>query len=534
MRFSVLFLLVLAFTAQSGSSDYFVPSHRISGIGVGRDDLSSEVLARRTQRMIESQTFSILREQEAVAGARRITTDRRLQSIFHKAAEKSGLPSSLIEAIAYLESWGDARAESPAGPRGIMQISTATARAMGLKITAATRYRVTRERVPLPGRRKRYRTIVHRTPYVVTRRDDRLSPDRAIPAAAHYLAGMEQKFGGIDWAIFAYHCGQGCVGEMQELTRRARGIPANELTVPRMFFSCSPVWNHELYQAIQQQMLRDYSPTYYFRIMRAEQLLDLYRRTPEAFGRLAEQYRGDFAPGTRPQHRLAVWLKQGDFLFRKLADIREDDGRRLVKAVDRPAYVGYTLRLSTDYPADAGMLAQASPAALGALAYIAFETRRLFEQMSPPGETFQPLPVSELVEPEDYARQLNAREGLSHTSGQVFDLDYSGLQPTELECLRFVLDDLGWDGDLGFIEERNGSIHAGASPEAREFFTSVFTESMANTLKAQEKVTEPLAAPLPPATDTKPAPDVQSPAPVGEQETPLPAPDPQTVPPVSK
>ena len=73
---------------------------------------------------------------------------------------------------------------------------------------------------------------------------------------------MEQKFGGRDWAIFAYHCGQGCVTEMQELTRRARGIPKDELTVPRMFFSNSPAWNRELYQAIQQQMQRDWSPTY--------------------------------------------------------------------------------------------------------------------------------------------------------------------------------------------------------------------------------------------------------------------------------
>ena len=97
---------------------------------------------------------------------------------------------------------------------------------------------------------------------MVTVRDDRMIPERAIPAAARYLAGMEQKFGGRDWAIFAYHCGQGCVGEMQEITRRARGIPKDQLTVPRMFFSNSPAWNRELYQAIQQQMQRDWSPTY--------------------------------------------------------------------------------------------------------------------------------------------------------------------------------------------------------------------------------------------------------------------------------
>ncbi len=523
MRFAVLFLVSLAFVAQSGSSDYFVPSQRISGIGVARDDLSDDMVAQRTDLMIQSQTFTIMREQQALPGARRITTDRRLQSIFRSAAEKSGLPTSLIEAIAYLESWGDAKAESPAGPRGIMQISAATARSMGLRVAVATRYRVTRERVPIPGRKKRYRTITHRTPYVVTTRDDRLVPERAIPAAAHYLAGMEQKFGGRDWAIFAYHCGQGCVGEMLDLTRRARGIPPNELTVPRMFFSCSPTWNHELYQAVEQQMQRDYSPTYYFRIMRAQQLLDLYRHDPDAFGRLSEEYRGDFPPGTRPQHRLAIWLKQNDFVFRKLGDIRGDDGRRLAKAIDRPDYLGYTLRLSPETPTDGGTLAQASPAALGALAYIAFETRRLFEQMNPPGQTFQPLPVSGLVEPEDLARQINPREGLSHTSGLVFDIDYTGLRPAELECLRFVLDDLGWDGYLGFIEEGSGSLHIGPSPASRDFFTTVFQESLGETEKPAEKTTEE-ATPQPAEPAATPTPvDTESPSP-DPQPQPAPAP----------
>src|SRR5581483_11429124 len=205
-------------------------------------------------------------------------------------------PSTLIEAIAYLESWGDAKAESVTGPKGIMQISGATARSMGLKVVQATRYKVTRERVPVKSKSKKtiYKTVTHRTPYTVTVRDDRLVPARAVPAAAVYLAGMEQKFGGRDWAVFAYHCGQGCVAEMMDLTRHARGIPKDDVTVPRMFFSCSPAWNRELYQAIQQQMQRDYSPTYYFRIMRAEQLLALYRKDPAAFQALSREYRSDF------------------------------------------------------------------------------------------------------------------------------------------------------------------------------------------------------------------------------------------------
>jgi soluble lytic murein transglycosylase-like protein len=102
----------------------------VSGIGVARDDISDELLELRANLMIESQTFSIMRESQALAGARRITGSAKLQALFRKA-ESSGMPASVVEAISYLESWGDPKAESPSGPRGIMQISGATAPTWG-------------------------------------------------------------------------------------------------------------------------------------------------------------------------------------------------------------------------------------------------------------------------------------------------------------------------------------------------------------------------------------------------------------------
>src|SRR3954449_10202833 len=105
MKFAALFVLSLAPLGQAGSSDYFVPAHRVSGIGVARDDISEDLLAVRTDRMIQTQTFSIMREPQSVAGARRITTSASLQSLFREAQRKTGVPATLIEAIAYLESW---------------------------------------------------------------------------------------------------------------------------------------------------------------------------------------------------------------------------------------------------------------------------------------------------------------------------------------------------------------------------------------------------------------------------------------------
>lgn len=479
MKFAVLFVLSLMPLGQAGSAAYFVPEHRVSGIGVARDDISAELLEARTELMIQSQTFYIMREALAVPGAKRITSDPKLQSIFRLAAQRSQMPITLIEAVAYLESWGDAKTENGAAPTGIMQISAPTAHDMGLKVVTATRYRVTREKVPLKstGKKPKFKTVTHRTPYVVMVRDDRLVPDRAIPAAAVFLAGLEQRYGRRDWAIFAYHCGQGCVAEMLDLTRHARGIPKDDVSVPRMFFSASPAWNRELYEAIQRQMLRDYSPTYYFRIMCAERLLAQYRRDPAAFDSLSREYKSEFVTAaSRAPHRLSVWLKRDDLVYRTCDDIRADVGKRLVKALDRPDYLGYLLRLNPDEPSHLEYYSEASASAMGTLLYIAFETRRLFDEMHPHGEKFQPLPVTSLVQPE--GRSGASRESLAHCSGHVFDIDYTSLPPAELECMRFVLDDLGWDGYLGFVEDGADSMHIGCSPASRDFFATVFQEAV--------------------------------------------------------
>ena len=479
MKSSVLFLLSMALLGQTTSPHHFVPARQIPGIGVARDDLSDETLAARTDLMIQTQTFGIMRDPMAVDGARRVTTNSKLQSLFRSAAQRSGFPEATLEAIAYLESWGDAKAESPSGPKGIMQVSEATARVMGLNVTHATRYRVTRERVQVKSKSKKpkFKTVTRKDPYTVTVRDDRLNPDHAIPAAAAYLAGMEQKFGGRDWAIFAYHCGQGCAARLLDLTRAARGIPPEQATVARMFFSANPVWNREIYETVQREMQRDWSPTYWFRVMRAQQLLALYRRDPQEFASLAQQYKSEFIPGRAP-HRLTVWLTRSDLLFHSGGDIRSGlGGKLLVRAFDRPEYFGYSLNILADSTADREDHAKGTPAAIGTLTYVAFETRRLYDALDPGGDRFRPLEVVSLVEPEDYARQLSEREALSHVSGQVFDIDYSALPPREMECLRFVLDDLGWAGYLGFVDEGPHTLHVGCAPGARGFFTAVFEEA---------------------------------------------------------
>ena len=458
--------------------EVFEPSHRLSGIGIERAEISDAVLSKRTELMIESQTFGIMRDPRVLAGAQRITSPG-LQKIFASAAKQSGLTPSLIAAEAFLESFGDPKAQSPAGPRGIMQFSQATARAAGLKVVFATRYRTYSERKKVTVKGKTVtRVISHKTPYEVLVRDDRLSPELAVPAAANYLARMQSKYGGIDLAIFAYHCGEGCVSDFIALARQTSDFKKEAVTVPRLFFTASPIHNRDIYQRIKEHMLRDYSPTYYFRIRRAEELLALYKEDPDTFKDLLEAYKNSADPAKRANDRLAVWLKPQEIIYKSCEDLRREEGRSLARVDNKPTRFGFQLRL--EGPNAIGYwdlrnrdaYQQASPAAIGTLAYISFETRRLFEAMKPKGEKFEPLEVTALV------RSLDTIQGepLAHCTGQVFDIAYADLPPHEKEALDFILEDLGWDGYLGFVQEMTGTIHVGCSPSSRDFFTSVYQE----------------------------------------------------------
>jgi hypothetical protein len=467
-----------------GKKDYFVPSNTLAGIGVGRGDISDLMLASRTEQMIESQTFAILRDPLALEGAQRITGPR-LTRIFEDASRRSGLPAEFIAAIAYLESWGRADVTSYAGPKGIMQISQATAKSMGLKITYATKYRQVSEKVQVKKKGSKKPVTVTRTrqvPYTVLVSDERLIPEKAVPAAAQYLARLEQRYGGRDWAVWAYHCGEGCIAEVRSIAERARF--KDPVTVARVFFGAHPARNQEVYRVIEKHMERDYSPTYYFRVKRAEELLALYKESPEKFRKLFNEYRYRINPDQRAPHRLTVWLKPEDLAFKTCEDMKREAGSSLVRAFDDPRYFGFSLAsaIGQDDPKNREYYLQGSSAAIGTIAYIAWETRRLHEAMKPKGERFVPLEIASLVRPLDVEeRTLDPKNDLpSHCSGQVFDLDTKSLPPGQREALQFVLEDLGYSGYLGFIRESTHSsiFHVGASPTAREFFSRVYQDAV--------------------------------------------------------
>src|SRR5205807_887362 len=111
----VFLALLLPFVVSFQSPahhDRFMPTHKLAGIGLERADIPDDLLRLRTDLMIQSQTFAIMREAQSVEGAERITSPK-LKALFDAAEKKSGFPASTLSAISYLESWGLATAESP-------------------------------------------------------------------------------------------------------------------------------------------------------------------------------------------------------------------------------------------------------------------------------------------------------------------------------------------------------------------------------------------------------------------------------------
>jgi hypothetical protein len=198
-------------------------------------------------------------------------------------------------------------------------------------------------------------------------------------------------------------------------------------------------------------------------------------------------HRNQDKPEQRAGYRLMVWLKSEDFSVQSTDDLRSP-GTHLVRLMDDPAYYGFQIdrNIGSDARAHQSYFWQASPSAAGTLLYIAYETRRLFDLSKPKHEKFVPLEVADLVYPADYRGRLQGSAGESatdftaHTTGHVFDISLARLGPRQRECLRFVLDEMGWDGYLGFSQETPSAdmLHVGCSPSSRDFFTQVYEDAI--------------------------------------------------------
>jgi len=113
------------------------------------------------------------------------TVPSAYDALYRKAADTHGVSYDLLRKLSFNESSFNPKAQSPTGPRGIMQFTRATAKGLGLNATDGDD-------------------------------DDRLNPERAIDAGARHLSDLVRKYGGDELkAALAYNQGEGRTGGAQ-------------------------------------------------------------------------------------------------------------------------------------------------------------------------------------------------------------------------------------------------------------------------------------------------------------------------------
>lgn len=109
---------------------------------------------------------------ELATGAR-VSAGTPYADLFTRAAEKYGVPATLLSAVAKQESGYDPKAVSPAGAQGLMQLMPGTAKGLGVT--------------------------------------NSFDPTQAVDGAARMLRDLTQRFGRTDLALAAYNAGPGAV-----------------------------------------------------------------------------------------------------------------------------------------------------------------------------------------------------------------------------------------------------------------------------------------------------------------------------------
>ena len=115
------------------------------------------------------------------------TIPNQYDGLIRQAADQNGVSYDLLRHLTFNESSFNSQAKSPTGPKGIMQFTKATGRALGLNVFDDDN----------PN-------------------DDRYNPQKAIPAAAKHLADLVKKSNGDELrAALMYNVGEGPTGVPQ-------------------------------------------------------------------------------------------------------------------------------------------------------------------------------------------------------------------------------------------------------------------------------------------------------------------------------
>ncbi len=413
-----------------------------------------------------------------VAAARRTDSFRPM---IEAAVEGTEFDADLIEAMVFLESGGRPEViagDDPIAASGLTQILAETGRNfLGMKVDLEASRRLTvqieraleGEDLALARRLRAERRAI----------DHRFAPRRALAGTVRYLRTAMERLGREDLAVVSYHMG---IGNLTNVIHAYTGatpdryvpdlVEEEELSWPKLFFDTSPD-RFSLAHGLLAD-LGDDSPTYYWRVLAAREIMRLYRDDPEQLEALSRLYRAKSSheevlhPPAETER-----IADGAALRREWAEVSlhpVPDDPALGFAHD-PMLAELASRLDRPETLYHGLRAEA----LAVLTYIG----RRVQEIS--GAT-RPLRVTSAVRDDEYQELLRrgnpeaAHDYSLHTTGYAFDIRRRYQSGDQAQAFQFVLDDLTARNLIAWIREP-GAIHVTVAKEAEDLIDDLLVET---------------------------------------------------------
>jgi hypothetical protein len=402
------------------------------------------------------------------ASARRTDSFRPL---VEDAVDGSDLDADLVEAIVFLESAGrpDVIAgDDPVAASGLTQILAETAQnflGMDVDLEESRRLTVRIREAERRGSRAAAERLRERRRAV----DARFDPEQALAGTVRYLTSAREALGRDDLAAVSYHMG---IGNLSNVLRAYAGAGADAdvrqlvdeegLSWARVFFDTAPDRNRAAHQLLAQ--LGDDSPTYYWRLLAAQEIMRLYRDDPERLQEL------DLLHGSKGSAEEVLHPPSETERFADALDVQRAWDTHLLQALPNDAArLGFRVdrsmgELASELGQPRALYRGLRAEALALLVYMAGRVQEISGAEAP-------LEVTSTVRDDEYQQLLRrgnpeATDGYSlHTTGYAFDVRRKYASGAQALAFQFLLDDLTARGLIAWVREP-GAIHVTVGPEA--------------------------------------------------------------------
>ena len=386
------------------------------------------------------------------------------------ALDGSGFDADIVEAIVFLESGGRPEViagNDPAAASGLTQILAETAQNfLGMTVDLEESRRLT---VRIAGAVRRG-DVAEAEKLRAQRRavDARFDPEQALAGTVRYLTEARERLGRDDLAVVSYHMG---IGNLSNVLRAY--APGSDLAIPdlveaedlswvRVFFDTAPDRNGSAHALLAR--LGDDSPTYYWRVLAAKEIMRLYREDREGLQELdlLHAAKGSAEEVLHPPSETERFADAADLQAAWADNVLQPlpgNSDRLGLSVD-PAMGELATELGQPRELYRGLRAEA----LALLVYIGTRVQAL-------SRATRPLEVTSSVRDDAYQQLLRsgnpeATQGYSlHTTGYAFDIRRRYESGAQAQAFQFLLDDLTARNLIAWIREP-GAIHVTVAVEA--------------------------------------------------------------------